>query len=120
MLKRLDLSGTEVSDVSLRYIAQYLSQMSDLKLSKCWKVTDAGLAQLTTVESLTSLDLSQCKSITNQGLQHLTKCTAIVNLDCTNTSVTVDGLKKFVEGSSEKLRLYGHVVAAAAKRQSKK
>ena len=122
LLKSLDLSGTEVSDVGLRYVAQYLSQLNNLKLSRCWKVTDAGLAQLTSLETLTSLNLSHCKLISNQGLQHLSKCKGITHLDCTNTSVTTDGLKKFIEeissnsGADKKLmKLTGHVVA---KRQS--
>ena len=97
--------------MGLRYIAQYLSQLSELKLSKCWKVSDAGLAQLTSLEALTSLDVSGCKMITNQGLQHLSKCKSITHLDCTNTFVTTEGLKKFIEESSEKLKLHGHVVA---------
>jgi len=117
LLKSLDLSGTEVSDVGLRYIAQYLSQLSDLKLSKCWKVTDAGCAQLTTLETLTSLDLSGCKMVTNQGLQHLAKCKSINYLNCAGTSVTNDGLKKFIEENGQKLKLHGHIVA---RRQSTK
>ena len=115
ILKSLDLSHTEISDVGLRYIAQYLSQLTDLKLSKCWKVSDAGLAQLSTLENLTRLDMSSCKMITNQGLQHLSKCKSIIHMDCSNTSTTNDGLKKFIEESTQKLKLYGHVVS---KRQS--
>ena len=80
LLKSLDLSGTEVSDVGLRYIAQYLSQLSDLKLSKCWKVTDAGCAQLTTLETLTSLDLSGCKSLNWNGLECIWRLTRLKTL----------------------------------------
>lgn len=118
LLKSLNLSGTEISDIGLRYIAQYLGQLATLKLAKCWKITDAGLAQLSSLtDSLTSLDLSGCKSIGNQGLQHLSKCKKIDYLDCSNTSVTTEGLKKFIEESELKLKLQaGHVVVA--KRQS--
>ena len=117
-LKSLDLSHTEITDVGLRYIAQYLSQLTKLKLSKCWKISDAGLAQLSSLSTLTQLDISYCKMVTNQGLPHLSKCSTLVHLDCTNTSVTNDGLKKFIEDSSEKkLKMYGHVVS---KRQSNK
>ena len=66
--------------------------------------------------------MSHCKLISNQGLQHLSKCKGITHLDCTNTSVTTDGLKKFIEeissnsGADKKLmKLTGHVVS---KRQS--
>jgi len=121
-LKSLDLSGTEVSDVGLRYVGQYLSQLNHLKLSRCWKVTDAGLAQLTSLENLSSLDLSNCKLISNQGLQHLSKCKEIAHLDCTNTSITTDGLKKFIDEISttdKKLKLSGHIVAKRQSKQSK-
>ena len=115
LLRSLDLSHTEVTDVGLRYIAQYLSQLSDLKLTKCWKVTDAGLAQLSSLENLTKLDLSSCKMVSNQGLIHINKCKNIIHLDCTNTSVDKEGLKKIIDGSNEKLKIYGQVVS---KRQS--
>lgn len=117
LLRSLDLSHTEITDVGLRYIAQYLGQLSDLKLTKCWKVTDAGLAQLSSLENLNKLDLSSCKMVSNQGLMHIIKCKNIIHLDCTNTSVDKEGLKKFIDGSDEKLKLYGQVVS---KRQSGK
>lgn len=108
LLKSLDLSGTEVSDVGLRYIAQYLSQLTELKLAKCWKVSDAGLAQLASLETLTHLDISGCKMISN--LQHLSKCRSIIHLDCTGTSVPTEGLKKFIEDSDKKLKLQGGLI----------
>ena len=89
---------------------------------RCWKVTDAGLAQLTSLENLSSLDLSNCKLISNQGLQHLSKCKEIAHLDCTNTSITTDGLKKFIDEISttdKKLKLSGHIVAKRQSKQSK-
>ena len=96
-------------------MAQYLNQLQHLKLSRCWKVSDAGLAQLTTLETLVSLELANCKMISNQGLQHLSKCKGLSHLDCTNTSVTTEGLKKLIEeissnGGEKKLKLTGHVV----------
>ncbi len=111
-LRKLDLSGTQISDVSLRYVAQYLAQLLDLKVSKCWKISDAGLAQLAPLEHLATLDLSGCKMITNQGLLHLAKGNkSLYKVDCNGTSATIDGLKKFIEVCSEKkLKLYGHVV----------
>jgi F-box/leucine-rich repeat protein 10/11 len=48
LLRRLNLAGTEISDVGLRYITQFLMHLQNLSVSGCWKVTDAGLAQLST------------------------------------------------------------------------
>merc|ERR1712154_685412 len=78
MLRKLNLSGTEISDVGLRYVTQFLAQLQNLSVSGCWKITDAGLAQLSTaeaktIESLTQLNISSCKPITNVGLGHLSK-----------------------------------------------
>ena len=117
LLRSLDLSGTEISDVGLRYVTQYLGQLTRLSVAKCWKISDAGLAQLSTLEALTSLDCSGSKMITNQGLAHLGKCKSLVHLDCTNTSVTTEGLKRLVEDIGDKrLKVSGHVIVA--KRQS--
>ena len=71
LLTKLTLTGTEISDISLRYLTQYLSQLSVLNVSRCWKLTDAGLAMLAgpeskTVETLTSINLSACQAISNQ------------------------------------------------------
>ena len=78
MLKRLSLQNTEITDVSMRYVTQYLPHLSSLTLSGCWKLSDTGLAQLgvtefSTVESLTSLDIASCRALTDTGLAHLQK-----------------------------------------------
>ena len=64
--------------MGLRYITQFLGQLRQLELSGCWKLSDAGLAQLSgiegkTAETLEALDLSSCKAVGNTGLQHLLK-----------------------------------------------
>ena len=38
MLKKLSLQNTEITDVSMRYITQYLPHLASLNLSGCWKV----------------------------------------------------------------------------------
>ncbi len=89
-LVSLFLNGTEISDVGLRYVTQFLSQLRTLEVSGCWKLSDAGLAQLAsaegkTAETLVELDFSGCKAITNAGLQHLLKyeaCLLCENLHC--------------------------------------
>ena len=78
MLRKLSLQNTEITDVSVRYITQYLPHLSSLNLSGCWKLSDTGLAQLgvtefSVVESLTQLDISSCRALTDNGLSHLYK-----------------------------------------------
>jgi len=114
-LRKFVLKGTEISDVSMRYITQYLPQLKELSLSSCWKVTDAGLAQLgqaesTTTETLTSLDISDCKAVSNSGILHLKRCVNLVRIDATNTMVNSEGLSKFVQSSRHKLKVYGGAI----------
>lgn len=122
MLKVLRVAGTEVTDVGMRYITQFLNSLQVLDISSCWKISDAGLAQLAmaeskTMETLQELDASSCKSITNIGLNHLKKCIGLVMVNCTGTSVTMDALKKFAEESPENLKAQGHVIK---RRQSRR
>jgi len=114
-LKKLSLKNTEISDISLRYITQYLPQLTYLAVSGCWKLSDAGLAQLgmaesPTIENLAALDLSYCRSVTDAGLVHLHRCVNLTRVDSSHSQVTSDGLAKFVSSSKHKLKVYGSVV----------
>ena len=74
MLKKLSVRNTEITDVSMRYITQYLPQLSQLSTAGCWKLSDAGLAQLAdAADTLSWLDISFCRAITDAGLTHLYK-----------------------------------------------
>ncbi|KAF4518543.1 hypothetical protein B566_EDAN004287 [Ephemera danica] len=86
-LRELRLAGCDISDVSLRYIVQFLRSLELLSVSSCYKVTDAGVAQLCmntapTVTTLQSLDLSGCKLITDLSLEHLSRIKTLSWLDC--------------------------------------
>ena len=81
-LRKLSLKNTEVSDVSLRYITQYLPQVNAVKktispklyitciflhqlsylaVSGCWKLTDGGMAMLVSgAICILSLVVQQC------------------------------------------------------------
>lgn len=112
LLTKLTLDGTEISDVGLRYVTQFLSHLQELRVANCWKITDAGLAQLSmsdakTAENLRTLDISHSKSISNVGLQHLSRCQNLTKIYCTGTCITSEGMKKFIEQSSEKLKVTG-------------
>ncbi len=115
MLRILNLSGTEISDVGLRYVTQYLVQLESLSVAGCWKVSDAGLAQLSmnearTVETLRRLDLSNCKGVTDAGLVHLIRCRSLSYVNCANSTINQEAMQKFVEESSEKLKCVGFVI----------
>eukprot|EP00088_Acartia_fossae_P039647 TRINITY_DN4126_c0_g1_i2.p1 TRINITY_DN4126_c0_g1~~TRINITY_DN4126_c0_g1_i2.p1 ORF type:complete len:935 (+),score=174.46 TRINITY_DN4126_c0_g1_i2:37-2841(+) len=114
-LKKLNVSGTDISDISIRYIIQYLPQITDLNISNCWKLTDAGLAQIgaqdaTSVESLSNLDISSCRGITDSGIVHLRRCKNLTRVNATHSQVSSEALESFVANSEHKLKVYGHIV----------
>jgi F-box/leucine-rich repeat protein 10/11 len=114
-LRKLSLKNTEVSDVSLRYITQYLPQLSYLAVSGCWKLTDGGMAMLGTpdassTEQLSGLDVSSCRGLSDSGLQHLQRCKNLTRLDATNTHISTEGLTKFASSSKHRLKCFGSVV----------
>lgn len=104
-LKTLKLAGVDVGDVSLRYVVQYAPNLVELDLSQNYRITDAGIAQLTTpvgnaVSTLQVLDLSGCVSITDASLEHLLKCTGLRRLDIKQTpKVTSMAISKFLNAN---------------------
>lgn len=63
-LLRLDISGcTELTCRSVEAIAQGLQNLVDLSLSRDWRITEKGLAELLSLPSLRTLDLSECLHI---------------------------------------------------------
>lgn len=107
-LKTLKLSGTDVTDIAMRYITQFLPNLQNLSLSLCARITDAGIAQLTTkpantIQNLVSLDLSGTKLVTEVALEHLTKCENLVRLDCRHAcQVSTQALIKFAAKSEKR------------------
>lgn len=110
-LKTLRLAGTDISDIAMRYVTQYLPNLAHLSLSSCPRITDAGIAQLSTkpantVTNLISLDLSHAKLVTEQCLEHLSKCESLVTLDLRHsTQVSTQALIKFAAKSDRDLQV---------------
>ncbi len=80
----LDLSRlTNLSDRDLKTILDKASgtRITSINLSKCKKITDAGLAHLVTLTRLSSLNLRGCYNITDAGLAHLSKLTLLSSLN---------------------------------------
>ena len=115
-LKSLNLAGTEVTDVSLRYIAQSLPSLARLVLSNCSKLTDAGLVQLGDTSlplnlSIVNLDISNCHAISE--LAPLAPCPALRSLHLVGTAVTEENAHKFISSCKSKLKLYPGPVLAS-------
>lgn len=110
-LKTLRVAGTEVTDIAMRYVTQYLPNVANLNLSCCARITDAGIAQLctkpaSTVTNLLSLDLSNTKLVTELSLEHLSKCENLVRLDMRHCSqVSTQALIRFAAKSEHNLQV---------------
>lgn len=110
-LKKLSLAGCEVTDVALRYVAQHLPHIEFLDLSSCGRLTDAGIAQLTTapaqaVNNLVSLNLASCRLLTETSLDHLARCKALKRLDLRHTTqVSTQSVIKFAARSIHNLHV---------------
>lgn len=110
-LKTLRLGGTDVTDIAMRYITQYLPNLTHLSLNSCSRITDAGIAQLSTkpahtVTKLVSLDLSHSKLITELSLEHLSKCESLTRLDLRHSSqVSTQALIKYAAKSDHDLQV---------------
>jgi len=101
-LRRLSLSNTEITDVSMRYISQQLQNLSRLSVAGCQKVTDAGLVQvgdpaLNLSHSLVWLNMAGCKGVTDSGLVHVSRCTLLQRIDCLNTSISANAISLYLQ-----------------------
>ncbi|GJQ78058.1 hypothetical protein Trydic_g2401 [Trypoxylus dichotomus] len=110
-LHTLKLAGTDITDIAMRYVTQYLPNLTHLCLSSCPRITDAGIAQLctkpaSTVTNLVSLNLSQSKLVTELSLEHLSKCERLTRLDLRHsTQVSTQALIKFAAKSEHNLQV---------------
>lgn len=68
-LLKLDISGcTELTSRSVQAVARGLKSLTFLSLSRDWRITEKGLAELLSNSCLTSLDVSECLHISGTEL----------------------------------------------------
>lgn len=88
--KRLDLSGTQVTDAGLAHLNRF-KHLEDLILDRT-QITDAGMAHLEGLTTLQSLHLNQT-GVTDAGLSHLRSLTKLRSLLLEDTRVDGSGLR---------------------------
>ena len=74
-------------------VIQLLALHPSAGLSADGQMTDAMLADLSRVETLTALGLSGCKGVTDDGIAHLARLPALQHLDLSGTGITDAGLQ---------------------------
>ena len=89
----LDLSDCpDITDAGLLHL-QSLPHLTHLNLSGCHHITDTGLGNLSSLVQLTHLNLSNCNDITNDGLPRLHRLTQLTHLNLSNCNgITNNGL----------------------------
>jgi hypothetical protein len=75
-------------DAIIRLVAQHPSAV----LSAEGQMTDAVLADLSTVDAITGLNLGGSKALTDEGVRHLARLSALKFLDLSGTAITNRGL----------------------------
>ncbi|XP_061630977.1 uncharacterized protein fbxl9 isoform X2 [Phyllopteryx taeniolatus] len=77
-LRKLDIGGcTELTGRAVVAVARSLSSLTHLSLSRDWRVTETGLADLVSVASLRGLDLSECLHVGGaEMVKGLSQCLA--------------------------------------------
>lgn len=94
-LQFLDLSFTDVDDLSLAAIADGAKMLRHLSLVKCTAVSSMKI--LSNFRSLEYLNVDQCHFVTNEGLGSLAvSCTKLSHLNLASTRITDDGLLHLV------------------------
>lgn len=77
-LRTLDLTFTKIADSGMRFVA-LLTNLETLRLTGCYRVTDAGFSQILVLTNLQTLDLTFCR-ITDNVLKKLTNLKSLQKL----------------------------------------
>lgn len=99
-IRKIWLTNRGVSNVDLKQFRS-LSALTSLVLNGNPRITDAGLAELSTIKTLRWLYLGQTK-VTDAGLVYVNRLTNLESLDLSETTISPTGLNSLRK--SQKLR----------------
>ncbi|KAI5075615.1 hypothetical protein GOP47_0009691 [Adiantum capillus-veneris] len=90
-LQSLNMSFTQVDNLSLMTIADGIKSLKRLSLVKCESISDMGI--VVQFSALESLNLDQCPFVNDEGLDSIaTYCSQLVHLSLAFTQITDKGL----------------------------
>jgi hypothetical protein len=90
-LRALDLTRTQVTDAGLAHLVGLAATLEELQLDRCGALTDAGMAHLGKLTSLTFLSLRDMNWVTNAGVDHLVGLTRLRRLNIYSEESTAEG-----------------------------
>ena len=100
--EELSLSGTDVTDKSVKLITQLLPNIRKIDLSFC-SISNDGIGYLTSSSSkvVSAIVAQHCHKLTDQVFKHIGRLQTIEKIDLRNCSkVTPTGCREFIDKSS--------------------
>ena len=94
--KLLDEKGNQLLDNDLKVIGE-ASELTELDLSQCGRITDKGLIHLTGLTQLRTLSLMGCRRITADGLAQLQSLKSLESLSLERIGPALKGLPHLKE-----------------------
>ena len=88
-----EASRTIASSREWDEVIRLLGMHPSAGLNAAGQMTDAVLADVARVETITALDLGGSKNLTDEGVRHLARLTALKHLDLSGTAITDRGLQ---------------------------
>jgi hypothetical protein len=88
-----DASRTIASSREWDSVSRLLAAHPSARLDARGQMTDAVLADISRIETITALDLSGSRELTDEGVRHLARLPALTHLDLSGTALTDRGLE---------------------------
>ncbi|XP_043200889.1 jmjC domain-containing histone demethylation protein 1-like [Amphibalanus amphitrite] len=107
-LRRLSVAGTDVSDAGCRELAQRLPELTELDVSGCLRLADAGLEALAGPDAppLERLDISGCRALTAEVLPLLRRCAKLRSVTARHCpAISAEAARQFSEQTGVELQV---------------
>ncbi|KNA13231.1 hypothetical protein SOVF_118760 [Spinacia oleracea] len=92
-VEEVDLSGENTVDAEWMAYLGAFSYLHSLNVAECYRINNPALWPLAGMTSLKQLDLSRCTKVTDAGIKHLLSISQLEKLHLSQTGVTADGIK---------------------------
>ncbi|KAL3844482.1 hypothetical protein ACJIZ3_001885 [Penstemon smallii] len=91
-IEEIDLRGESCVDAEWMAYLGAFRYLRSMVLADCQRINNSAFWNITGMTSLTEVDLSRCSKITDAGVRHLLSVPALAKLCISETSVTANGI----------------------------
>ncbi|GAB4857551.1 hypothetical protein Ancab_015459 [Ancistrocladus abbreviatus] len=92
-VEQIDLKGENSVDAEWMAYLGAFKYLRSLNMADCYRITNSALWPITGMTSLMELDLSRCMKVSDAGVKHLLSIPHLEKLCISETGVTADGVK---------------------------